>query len=42
MTFKIHTISNETFKKLLNNMIEYFQVISIANQLLQKIITLMC
>ena len=37
MTFKIHTISNETFKKLLNNMIDdYFQVISIANQLLQK------
>ena len=36
MTFRTHTISNETSKNLSNNTIEYFQSISIANQLLQK------
>ena len=36
MTFRTHTISNETSKNILNNIIEYFQSISIANQLLQK------
>ena len=36
MTFRTHTISKETSKNILNNIIEYFQSISIANQLLQK------
>ena len=36
MTFRTHRVSNETFKNILNNVIEYFQSILIANQLLQK------
>ena len=36
MTFRTHTISNENLKNILNNVIVYFQSISIASQLLQK------
>ena len=36
MTFRTHTISNETSKNILNNIIEYFQSILIAKHLLQK------
>ena len=36
MTFRTHAISNETSKNILNNIIEHFQSISIAYQLLQK------